>query len=59
MNITGNLAADYRTLGFARHVAATPGVDANKGKAMGVKYAAQNAVREAKFTKIASTILGK
>jgi hypothetical protein len=59
MNTTGNLATDYRTLGFARHLAATPGIDAAKGKAMGVKYAAQNAVRTAKFTKIANTILGK
>jgi hypothetical protein len=59
MNITGNLANDYRMLGFARHISATPGVTAESGKAMSVKYAKQNAVRETKFTKIAATILGK
>jgi hypothetical protein len=54
-----NIATDYRMLGFAKHIAATPGIDATKGTALGVKYAAQNAVREAKFTKVANTILGK
>ncbi len=59
MTITGNLSTDYRMLGFAKHIAATPGIDAAAGKALGTKYAAQNQVREAKLTKVASAILGK
>jgi hypothetical protein len=58
MILTGNTLADARHLGFSLHLANVPGITAEKGRELGVKYAAQNSVREKKFEKIQKALLG-
>jgi hypothetical protein len=49
---------NYNRLGFARHLAATPGITPDKGREIGSKYQKQLDVRTAKFDRIAKTVRG-
>lgn len=49
---------NYNRLGFARQLAATPTMTADKGKELGSKYQKQLPVRAEKYNRVAKTILG-
>lgn len=50
---------NYRNLGAARQLAATPGMTLERGKELGSKYRKQHDVRSAKYDRVVRTIKGE